>query len=443
MTISSVINNPGPAGWNKILPSPNNPKLLEKNISADFLIIGGGFAGLAAAERITQIQPKAKIAVVEAIRIGDGPSGRNSGFMIDIPHDLSSNNYSGNLEKDRNEISKNRKGIDFAKKMANEFKLSSEAFDLKGKINGAATEKGVRHNLDFSKHLSNLGEKYEILDAKEMNSITGTSYYKNGLFTPYSAIIQPALFIRGIASGLKKKGVQIFENSPIIDLKKESNWIAQTPKGKIESPLAILAVNGNLNNFGFMKSRLMHVYTYASMTRKLTNEETKSLLGKKSWAITSADPMGTTVRRISGIGGNRIIIRNRFTFNPSMTVSRKILSKAFKTHDNSFRKRFPMLKNLQMEYRWGGQLCLSRNNVQVVKKLADQLYSACCQNGLGTAKGTLAGICAAELATNKVSKTTKMLENEENPQLLPPKPLAYIGANAFIKLQEFKAGKEL
>ena len=126
-----------------------------------------------------------------------------------------------------------------------------------------------------------------------------------------------------------------------------------------------------------------------------------------------------------------------------MTVSRKMLSKAFKTHDNSFRKRFPMLKNLQMEYRWGGQLCLSRNNVQVVKKLADQLYSACCQNGLGTAKGTLAGICAAELATNNVSKTTKMLENEENPQLLPPKPLAYIGANAFIKLQEFKAGKEL
>jgi hypothetical protein len=55
----------------------------------------------------------------------------------------------------------------------------------------------------------------------------------------------------------------------------------------------------------------------------------------------------------------------------------------------------------------------------------------------------LAGICAAELASNKVSKTAKMLQNEEKPQLLPPKPLAYIGANAFIKLQEFKAGKEL
>ena len=96
-----------------------------------------------------------------------------------------------------------------------------------------------------------------------------------------------------------------------------------------------------------------------------------------------------------------------------------------------------------MEYRWGGQLCLSRNNVQVVKKLDDQLYSACCQNGLGTAKGTLAGICAAELATNKASRATKMLAKEENPQVLPPKPITYIGANAFIKIQEFKAGKEL
>ena len=118
MRVSSLINNPGPAGWNKILPAPNNPKVLEKNVSSDFLIIGGGFAGLAAAERLSQIQPKARITVVDAIRIGDGPSGRNSGFMIDIPHDLSSSNYSGNLEKDRSEIKKNRMGINFAKKMA-------------------------------------------------------------------------------------------------------------------------------------------------------------------------------------------------------------------------------------------------------------------------------------------------------------------------------------
>jgi len=43
------------------------------------------------------------------------------------------------------------------------------------------------------------------------------------------------------------------------------------------------------------------------------------------------------------------------------------------------------------EYRWGGRLCLSRNNVQVIGELEPGLFSACCQNGLGTAKGTLAG----------------------------------------------------
>ena len=443
MSTSFLPKNPGPAGWNKILPPPKAPKTLEENLSSDFLIIGGGFAGLAAAQRLHQINPDATVTVLEAIRVGDGPSGRNSGFMIDIPHDLSSNNYSGNLASDISEIKRNRRGIEFAKEMANEFNLTKEAFDFTGKINGASTDKGARHNLDFAKHLSALSEKYEILDSKKMADITGTSYYKNGLFTPKSVIIQPALYIRSIASGLQKKGIKIFENSPVINLTRETNWSARTPKGKVEAPVTILAVNGYLNNFGFMQSRLLHIFTYASMTRELTREENNKLLGRSSWALTSADPMGTTVRRISGTGGNRIIIRNKFTFNPSMNVSKNFLSKACKTHSRAFKNRFPILKNIKMEYQWGGQLCFSRNNVQVVKNLDDGLFSACCQNGLGTAKGTLAGICAAELATKEESEITKAVVNEQKPQILPPKPITYIGANSYIKLQEWKAGKEL
>jgi glycine/D-amino acid oxidase-like deaminating enzyme len=32
------------------------------------------------------------------------------------------------------------------------------------------------------------------------------------------------------------------------------------------------------------------------------------------------------------------------------------------SHDRSFAARFPMLNNAQMEYRWGGHLCLSLNS---------------------------------------------------------------------------------
>ena len=69
-----------------------------------------------------------------------------------------------------------------------------------------------------------------------------------------------------------------------------------------------------------------------------------------------------------------------------------------KDHDRAFRRRFPMLGDVGMTHSWGGRLCLSRNSVPAFGEVEPGLFSACCQNGLGTAKGTLAGIGAVELA---------------------------------------------
>lgn len=104
------------------------------------------------------------------------------------------------------------------------------------------------------------------------------------------------------------------------------------------------------------------------------------------------------MRRISGIGGDRLIIRNRFMFDPTPEITKKRIAKVARDHDRAFAQRFPNLSEAAMEYRWGGRLCLSRYNVQVIGELDDGLFSACCQNGLGTAKGTLAGGLAADLA---------------------------------------------
>jgi glycine/D-amino acid oxidase-like deaminating enzyme len=112
-------------------------------------------------------------------------------------------------------------------------------------------------------------------------------------------------------------------------------------------------------------------------------------------------------------------------------------------HDRAFAARFLMLRGISMKYRWGGRLCLSRNNVQVVSELDEGLFSACCQNGLGTAKGTLAGGLAAELALGQTSPALDRALKANLPTRLPPEPLARIGANMVLKLQERRAGKEL
>lgn len=444
MKVKRLPRDPGPAAWNALLPAPDPAEVIEGAVTADYLIIGAGFAGLAAARRLSQLCPGARIVVLDAVRIGEGPAGRNSGFMIDLPHDLASDNYGGSLDRDRAQTSANRAAIEFALAAGAEYGLSDEAIIKSGKLNAAATENGLKHNADYAGHLSKLGEAHEFYDAQTMREITGTTYYLGGLYTPHAAMIQPAMFVRGVANGLRSNRVAIFEQSPATSLSRGGQtWRAVTPKGSIEAPSVILAVNGHAESFGFYKRRLMHVFTYASMTRALTADEVAHLGGAPIWGATPADPMGTTVRRISGVGGDRIVIRNRFTYDPSMEVSEGRIAAVGRDHDKAFVARFPMLGGVEMAYRWGGRLCLSRNDAPAFGEVEEGLFSAVCQNGLGVAKGTLSGMAAAELASGIGGKAVEFLGAKAGPVKLPPEPFSYIGANAFMRWGEMKAGREL
>ncbi len=443
MRATRLPRDPGPAAWNELLPPAALPRLLEENVTADWLVIGAGWAGLAAARRLTQLRGGDRIVVLDACRVAEGPAGRNSGFMIDLPHKLSGEGYEGALAEDKAQTAMSREAIAFSAEAADELGMTEEAFVQCGKINAAADDTGVKHNETYARHLAAMEEPCEVLDAKAMQDLTGIDFYRNGVFTPGAAMVQPAMFMRAMASGLSGKA-ELFEQSPVTALDRQGgDWRAETPKGSVTAPRAILAVNGHAESFGFFKRRLMHVFTYASMTRALTAEEVTALGGKPRWGVLPADPMGTTVRRISGTGGDRIVVRNRFTYDPGMEVSEARLRAVAQDHDKSFKARFPMLPDVTMDYRWGGRLCLSWNGVPAFGEIDEGLFSACCQNGLGTSKGTLAGMLAAELAAQGNSPLVAKLLACEAPKRLPPEPLAWLGANARMRWGEWKAGREL
>jgi glycine/D-amino acid oxidase-like deaminating enzyme len=234
MKVTRLPKDPGPAGWNAILPEEPPRPALDGATTADWLLIGAGFAGLAGARRLRQSRPDDRIAVLEATRVAHGPAGRNSGFMIDLPHVLQSDDYGGSLDADRRRTAMNRAAIEFAEDAAREYGLSAEAFTRSGKTNAAATQKGLGHNAAYARHLDALGEPYEMLDAAAMKALTGMDYYLGGLFTPGAAMIQPALFVRGLARGLASDRMSIWENSPVVELEPNAGgWTARTPKGAV------------------------------------------------------------------------------------------------------------------------------------------------------------------------------------------------------------------
>ncbi len=425
------------------MPAGLEYPVLNQSLTADVAIVGAGFAGLSAAKRLHELNPKSRIIVLEARHIAEGPAGRNSGFLIDLPHNLGSKDYLGTLDDDRQQISMNRQAIEFANQVADEYSLSEDAFAISGKINGAATESGHKHNMSFAKRLDQLGENYEILDAKGMKEITGSDYYLSGIAMPGTAMIQPAVYITGLAQGIHKSGVEIFEKTPVIDIvRKGIGWRLKTPAASIDAGTVVLAVNGHVESFGYFRHRLIHIILYASMTRRLTQDEVQKLGGESQWGLTPSDPYGTTVRRISGFGGDRIVVRNGISWAPDRTVSGNQMDSHVKIHDRTFRKRFPQLGEVTMEYRWGGLLCLSRNAVPAFGELEENLFSACCQNGLGTTKGTLSGKLTADLICGIKSASLEHYQQQAEPKKLPPEPFASIGGKLSLRWGEFKAGLE-
>ncbi|EEE35291.1 oxidoreductase, NAD-binding site [Rhodobacteraceae bacterium KLH11] len=442
-TAKSLPVQRGPAAWNAIL-GPQTPRsVLEDNQSADFVVVGAGFAGLTAARRITQLEPEARVVVIESGRVAEGAAGRNSGFMIDLPHDLASDDYAGSGD-DHKMIGLNRQAIDFARAAVDEYQIDPNYFDQVGKVNGAASEAAEAHNKSYAQHLVSLGEDSQTLDREQMHELTGSRHYISGLFTPGTVMLQPAGYIRGLARGLAGQGVRIFENSSVTGFARDGEgWLVQASKGTVTTSKLVLTVNGHLESFGIERDRLLQLFLFAVMTPELGREELTRLGGQPRWAVTPSDPMGTTMRRIdSSQGGNRIVTRTCATLRPGMVATQADLKRAACVMQRKFDQRFPKLAGIQMEYQWAGHLCLSLNGVSVTREIDAGVYSGCVQNGLGTARGTLTGIAAAELACGHNSPISQHFSTEAQPKRLPPQPFQKIGANAVLRWKEWKARRD-
>ncbi|WP_127112874.1 NAD(P)/FAD-dependent oxidoreductase [Shimia sediminis] len=433
----------GRAAWNAILGPAPVPTPLTGDHTADVVVIGAGFAGLSAARRLKQIDTGLDIFVLEAGRIAEGAAGRNSGFMIDIPHELTSEDYAG-AGDDRRMMALNRQAQAFGTEAVADYGITPEFFEKVGKINGAGGAAADGQNQSLARHLEALGEPYEMLDAQAMREVTGSAFYRSGLFTPGTVMVQPAGYVRGLADGLRRSGVTICEESAVTGFVQQgAGWQVETAHGTVSCGRIILTVNGHLESFGFEQGRLMQVFLFAVMTPELSAEHVADVGGHPRWGVTPADPMGTTMRRIDGpLGGNRIVTRSCAALRPNMRASDQDMARASRVMQKKFEARYPMLRGIRMDHTWAGHLCLTLNGVSVAREVADGVFSGCVQNGLGIARGTLTGIAAAERCLGVPSEIAAFFEAQDPPRRLPPQPFQQIGANAVLRWKERRVGLE-
>lgn len=429
----------GNLGWYETSPSYGQKlgNRLKGKKKFDFAVIGAGYTGVAVAQRLAELNPHASIAVVDALGVGQGTSGRNAGFVIDVPHNLDAGKT--NVEQDRKLFKLNTFAIERLRSFKDKYSIDCSWQDA-GKYMSAHEQSNVAGLYHFVETLKASGFEYEVLEGASLKKRLGTDYYRMAVYTPGNILINPASLIRGLAAALPKP-VTLFEHSPVLNCEYGSPHKLNFLGGSIEAKTVIQTTSSFNEEFGHLQNRLAPIFTYASLTEKLTPEELKKYFdGIKPWGTTSAHPAGTTVRFTSD---GRIFVRNSLNYERSLKSNAEGLETAFNQHRKSFEARFPFLANKVFEFTWGGMLCMTLNHQSVFKKSADGVYTIVGCNGVGVAKGTYLGYYMADYISDVKSDMLDFILDNSNPSWVPPNPLKSIGVGIRLKHESRNAGGDI
>ena len=148
--------------------------------------------------------------------------------------------------------------------------------------------------------------------------------------------------------------------------------------------------------------------------------------------------MGATVRLTND---RRIMVRNTVEWWPSLVMDHTALEKRRLRNLLGLRKRFPQLSDLDFEYSWSGNVCISRNSKPVFER-KNNLFLAGCYNAGGIAMGSLFGKLIIDYALDRQSEALSQVLDQDKPSLIPPRPLLDIGLQTRLAINRYRGRTE-
>ena len=168
-------------GWTALLPPLPPPRRLHRRASAPTR--PSSAPGSPASPRRAgwrRCGPQWRIAVLDAQRVGDGASGRNSGFVVDLPHYVAGARSRGQSAP---APSRPRRAAGSCASWCARTRIDCD-WTERGRLHGAGGDAGMRALERFCAGAEALGEPYQRLDRAALAALTGTTYYRAGARTP-------------------------------------------------------------------------------------------------------------------------------------------------------------------------------------------------------------------------------------------------------------------
>jgi glycine/D-amino acid oxidase-like deaminating enzyme len=414
--------------WHETLPGPLEPRAaLVREDQVDVAIVGAGYTGLWTAYYLKTHAPELRVAVVEAEVAGFGASGRNGGWCEGFLAGLDS--QLADTRSRPRALALQRAMFDTVDEVGRA--AAQEKIDCHYKKGGylrLATSgpqlEDLRESLRFYRELGFGDDVIRWLEPGESAQRARVPMCRGAIFTPHCAVIHPARLARGLAEAVVRKGVALYERSPVQRI--ESRRVV-TPGGSLRADVVVRAVEGYTPRLPGEKRTLIPLHSQMIATEPLSDEQWKEIgLSERE---TFADSRRTVTYgqrtadgRIAFGGRGRYYyasrIRDRFAADDPL----------FARVHAALRSIFPALSGVRITHRWGGALAVPRNwqpGVGVDRRTG--LAWAGGYVGEGVAATNLAARTLADLILERDTDLVRLPWAQQGWPRWEPEPLRWLG----------------
>jgi gamma-glutamylputrescine oxidase len=326
---------------------------LTHDMVTDVVVIGGGMAGLSAAQSFSQ--KGCNVILLEKNYCGSGASGKSSGFITpNAELSLSDLTDKYGLKEAKRLWEFTNSGVSRIRKNIVEFGLDCDYQIQDTLVVANSTRKYksmIQSEYDVRTQAGYESALYSSTDIFE--AMTGEDYC-GGIAYGDTFGIHAFQYCQGMKEVLIDQGVQIFEESPVVSI--QNNEVT-TPIARVKTQTIVVCIDRFADALPALWDKVYHAQTNILLSAPLSESQIKSIFPHQLYMVWDTDLVYNYFRIT---GDNRLILGGASIFDTYAPQEKHHNLRTVNKLKNYFAKKFPEA-NVQFEYVWPGLIGISKD----------------------------------------------------------------------------------
>lgn len=382
--------------WHTTVPMPDDAHLTPLPERVDIAIIGGGYTGLSAAR--TLAKNGATAAVLEANTIGWGASSRNGGMVLTglkLGMQTVMKRYGREIAQRLFQCSLD--SIDTVEQIVKEENIDC-GFARYGHLLAANKPKhysALREEVEFME--KEFGHEVSLIPPDQQRSEIGSELYDGALLDECSGGLNPAQYVAGLAAAAERAGATLHARARVARLeRRENRFLVETERGTLSAESVLVGTSGYTRSATKqLQKKIIPIGSFIIATERLPEGLARELIPNGRMIFDYKHYLN-----YFRLWKDRLIFGGRAAFFPETSTT---IQRSAEILRREMIQVYPQLKDIRIEYVWGGTLDFAFDMMTHVGEM-EGIYYSLGYAGHGVAMATYLGKTVAEAMLNGTIK---------------------------------------